>query len=573
MIDDCERRVVVVRKIQVMFFMMMLLMTVLTVSKVGAKKIEATPTMTDILLNDELYTAGVYNIEGNNYFQLRDVAQILSEGSSKFDIGWDQKSKMIQIIPKKKYSFDYASYDDAKYESYNISYNETKLLKNDKIFTMKAYIIDNATYFQLRELSAVLGIEVGYDAKENKVTVKTEPIPGVHHIGKVNFGGSNLKSGDHPRWAEPVTSFIYDNSNNSITTVDVNDEITITTFDPNYKVQATKEIKLELPIFGTFYSGEQFNYISYGQENMEEKNKEVIRIVKYDKNFNRIAATSIMGDSITTTIPFNAATGRMAEQGDMLAYHTSRTRYTSDDGLNHQSQLTFEIDTKTMQVMNELKPFPWNHVSHSFDQYVLFDGNSPVYLDHGDAYPRSLVLNRGKSKDNSKSIYEISGATGANVTGVSIGGFEQSNDYLLVAFNSINQNNNYVYTSFGLVDGDVNKRNIHVYAVEKGFTKEQGAIIKTEIANYEKSNLYTSVPTLVKINNDKFVVLWQEYTEDSKIEDFKFVYLNGKGEMTSAVQSLPNFELSKVQPIVVNNQIIWFTTKGFSKTVYEMKID
>ncbi|MEG0383709.1 MAG: hypothetical protein RR642_03040 [Solibacillus sp.] len=561
------------RKIQVMFSMMMLLMTVLTVSKVEAKEIEATPTMTDILLNDELYTAGVYNIEGNNYFQLRDVAQILSEGSSKFDIGWDQKNKMIQIIPKKQYSFDYATYDYAKDDSYNITYNETKLLKDDKIFSMKAYIIDNATYYQLRELSAILGIEVGYDAKENKVTVKTEPIAGVHYIGKVNFDGTNLKSGEHPRWAEPVTSFIYENSNNTITTVDVNDEITITTYDPNYKVQATKELKLELPIFGTFYSGEQFNYISYGQENKEETNKEVIRVVKYDKNFNRIAAASITGDAITTTIPFNSATGRMAEQGDVLAYHTSRTRYTGDDGLNHQSQLTFEINTQTMQVMNELKPFPWNHVSHSFDQYVLFDGNSPVYLDHGDAYPRSLVLNRGNSKDNSKSIFEISGATGANVTGVSIGGFEQSNDHLLVAFNSINQNNNYGYTSFDLVGGDVNKRNIYVYAVEKGFTKEQGDIIKTEIANYEKSNLYTTTPTLVKVNNDKFVVLWQEYSENSNAEDFKFVYLNGKGEMTSAVQTLPDFELSKVQPIVINNKLIWFTTKGNKKTVYEMKMD
>lgn len=550
--------------------MMMLFMAVLTVSEVEAKKIEATPTMTDILLDDEFYTAGVYNIEGNNYFQLRDVAQILSEGSSKFDIGWDQNRKMIQIIPNRKYSFNYVTYGHMKNKPNNITTNETKLLKDNKIFTMKSYIIDNATYFQLRELSTILGIEVGFDAKENKVTVKTEPIPGVHRIGKMNVGWNNLKTGDHPRWAEPVTSFLYENSNHTISTVEVDDVITITTFDPNFKVQATKKLKLELPIFGTFYSGEQFNYISYGQENTEEANKEVIRIVKYDKDFNRIAAASIKGDDITTTIPFNAAAGRMAEQGDMLAYHTSRTRYTSEDGLNHQSQLTFEINTQTMQVMNELKPFPWNHVSHSFDQYVLFDGNSPIYLDHGDAYPRSLVLHQGKE---SKSIFEISGATGANVTGVSIGGFEQSNDHLLIAFNSINQNNNYTYTSFGLDNGNVNRRNIYVYAVEKGFTNEQGAIIKTEIANYENSNLYTTTPTLVKVNHDKFVVLWQEYIDYTNEGDFKFVYLNGKGEMTSAVQTLPDFNLSKVQPIVINNKIIWFATKNSSKTIYEMKID
>ena len=41
----------------------------------------------------------------------------------------------------------------------------------------------------------------------------------------------------------------------------------------------------------------------------------------------------------------------MAEDGDQLVFHTSRERYTTSDGLNHQSQLTLIVDTGAMKVL------------------------------------------------------------------------------------------------------------------------------------------------------------------------------------------------------------------------------
>ncbi|WP_313133877.1 hypothetical protein [Anaerocolumna sp.] len=36
--------------------------------------------------------------------------------------------------------------------------------------------------------------------------------------------------------------------------------------------------------------------------------------------------------------------------------------------------------------------FPYNHVSHSFAQFVKMDGNNLIYVDYGDAYPRTVVM-------------------------------------------------------------------------------------------------------------------------------------------------------------------------------------
>ncbi|AWE06337.1 hypothetical protein DCE79_02580 [Lysinibacillus sp. 2017] len=558
----------------VVFFFTFLALLLFSTTNAEAESIKATPSHTTILVNEHEIQAGVYNINGNNYFQLRDLAQILVDESSRFNIGWDSKSKVIEILPKEEYEFDYPTYSESKYKPYSITNQPTKIKVANKLQRMNAYVIDGSTYFQLRELTSLLNITIGYDAKTQKITVTTPGIPGEYPLGVNVSTIDNIKSYNHPRWASTIQEFVFDiEGQTSVLTVD--DTISVTTYDENYQTTSKKSIPFELPIFGTFYSGAQYNYISFGQPNQEETNKEVIRIVKYDKNFNRISAASIYGNAIITTIPFDAATGRMAEHGDLLAYHTSRERYTSNDGLNHQSQLTLMLNTNTMEVINKLEPFQWNHVSHSFDQYVAFDNGNTIYLDHGDAYPRSLVLQKESPTGNREelNIFDISGATGANVTGVSIGGMEISKNHILVAFNSINQNNSYLYTSYELENGDINKRNIYVYAINKDFNSSSTVSMKTEIAHYENTDFYTTTPTIVKISDEKFVILWNEYTNEGKIKDLKYVSVNEQGAIISAIQTKPGFLLSTAQPIVKDNKIIWYTETMKRKVIYELEVE
>ena len=209
---------------------------------------------------------------------------------------------------------------------------------------------------------------------------------------------SDVLSSTFFRWKSTIMTYLIDNHDRSKTVVEANEKrkiITLADYDVDNQLISEKVIDFELPIFGAFYHGEQYNYIAFGQENREENNaKEVIRIVRYDKNFNRIDSVSITGGDSFTIIPFAFACGRMSEHGNELVLHTSRQRYITSDGLNHQSQLTIIVDTQTMTVTNDLGQFQANHVSHSFDQYVQFDGNDHVLIDHGDGYPRSIVLNK-----------------------------------------------------------------------------------------------------------------------------------------------------------------------------------
>lgn len=282
-----------------------------------------------------------------------------------------------------------------------------------------------------------------------------------------------------------------------------------------------KYIKYELPIFGAIFSGKEYNYIAFGQENKEENDsKESIRIVKYDKEFNRISSVSVKGEQTKATIPLNH-TAHFAENGNQLILHTARTRYKSSDGLNHQSNLDIYVNTDTMKVTYVSSLFPSNHVSHSFDTYVRFDDNVPVFLDHGDASPRSVVLQKAVGSSYKKAtMFEILGPSGANYTGVTVGGFEVSENNYLTAIASINQSaakwkkgNSNASLNSSMLPSNVSsltQRDIVLCILPRNFNNGATAK-KITIAKYIGTTKIATTPQLIKVNNNKFAVLWAQY--------------------------------------------------------------
>ena len=77
-----------------------------------------------------------------------------------------------------------------------------------------------------------------------------------------------------------------------------------------------------------FYSGSDHNYFVFGQANPNDSDEEeVMRIVKYSKDFPRIGAVSVYGAN--TNIPFEAGSLRMTETAGKLYCHTCHEMYTA----------------------------------------------------------------------------------------------------------------------------------------------------------------------------------------------------------------------------------------------------
>ncbi len=298
--------------------------------------------------------------------------------------------------------------------------------------------------------------------------------------------------------------------------------VTITKHSASGEQLGAMPIEYELPLFGAIYSGKEYNYIAFGKTDKEEDNsKESIRIVKYDKEWKRISSVALKGGQTKATIPFNATSARFTENGNQLILHTGRTRFKSSDGVNHQSNLSIYVDTKEMKVTYISPLFPDNHVSHSFDAYVKFDGNNPVFLDLGDGSPRSVVLHKASGSTFTKAtMFGIKGLKGANYTGVTVGGFEVSKKNYLTVVASIDQSaakwgkgNSDPVKNAGLSPSNSSSlgRDIIVCVLPRNF--DNGAKAKQiTIGEYRKTKITPLSPQLLKINDNKFAVLWGEYS-------------------------------------------------------------
>jgi len=390
---------------------------------------------------------------------------------------------------------------------------------------------------------------------------------------------NNAVSFSFPRWSSTITSYLQINNDKTISVIEANKAVAIETYDEQYNLIDSKSIECELPIFGGFYSGEHYNYIAFGQMNREEdNNKEVIRIVRYDKSFNRVDSVSIKGGESYTIVPFEVGSGKMAEHGNTLVFHTARLRYTTEDGLNHQSQLTIIVNTQTMSVTNDLGRFQSNHVSHSFDQYVLFDGNRHVLIDHGDAYPRSIVLNKENGGNYSEvNLFEIPGEIGANCTGVSVGGFEMSSEDYIIAMNTIDHTLVSEYNSFSMVGLKIDQRDIILCTLPRNLQAD--TVKQITIAKYIGSDKLASIPQLVKISDEKLMVMWQEYDlkgPQSHLTSvrgpLKYVLVDKNGNMINEIQTIDNFKLSTGKPILAMNKIIWYVNENGIRTFYSIPL-
>ena len=185
----------------------------------------------------------------------------------------------------------------------------------------------------------------------------------------------------------------------------------------------------------------------------------------------------------------------------------------------------------------------------------MTDGSDLLAVDHGDAYPRSVVMVKYNKKANEENalggcknvdVLKIQGGINA-YTGVSVGGFEASDSAYLTAGNSVDQNPE-TYTTGGV-------RNIFVTGTQKDNFSREGTAVHW-ITNYkDKAEASVTTPQLVKISGTEFLLMWGEGTQ------VKCILLNASGEPTSGIYSYDGM-LSDCKPILVDGSVMWYYTSN-----------
>ena len=372
---------------------------------------------------------------------------------------------------------------------------------------------------------------------------------------------------NYSRSASPIGSYLVDIGNGNMMRVQFDydsSNIYVEYYDSQYNVTGVRQLAPELPIYGGFYSGGDAYYIVTGQKNEEESDTvECYRITKYDKNWNRIGSAGLY--DCNTFLPFRAGCVRMTEADGYLFVRTSHQMYLSSDGLRHQANVTIQFDENKLVITDsytDVMNSKYGYVSHSFNQFIKTEGNHLVAVDHGDAYPRSIVLteyqtdftngqfisnmNYWKNPCKSTDLFEFTGEIGDNATGASVGGFEVTDSAYLVAANSINQEDT----------SDDRSRHDYRNVCIVGKSKRDGHTFVNWLTNLE-GDLSATTPYLVKINDNKYLVMWS-YQKRS-VGAIDYTYIDADGSQISPVYTM-NGMLSDCEPVYINDTVVWYTS-------------
>ena len=118
-------------------------------------------------------SAEVYNINGSNYFKLRDIAVLLSGTGSQFGVSYDSAHKTISVTTGMPYFPTGGELAAGQDNSSAAVRSAQQLFINGRPYKLIAYNIGGNNFFKLRDLGAALGFHVGYDSATATMLVRS----------------------------------------------------------------------------------------------------------------------------------------------------------------------------------------------------------------------------------------------------------------------------------------------------------------------------------------------------------------------------------------------------------------
>lgn len=125
--------------------------------------VSALPTNSKVLVNGKEVSFDAYNINGNNYFKLRDLATVVSGTEKQFEVEWDNEKNAINLVSGKAYTAAGGEMSAGDGKEKTGSLNTAKIYKDGEEVELTAYNINNNNYFKLRDIAQAFNIGITWD--------------------------------------------------------------------------------------------------------------------------------------------------------------------------------------------------------------------------------------------------------------------------------------------------------------------------------------------------------------------------------------------------------------------------
>lgn len=134
----------------------------------------AAATSASVLVNGKSVSFEAYNIDGSNYFKLRDLAAAITATEKQFAVGWDSSKNAITLTTGQAYtSIGGELSPSGNVGEQSAALSPAALFLNGTQANLTAYNIGGYNYFKLRDVAAAINFGVGWDSKTSTITIDT----------------------------------------------------------------------------------------------------------------------------------------------------------------------------------------------------------------------------------------------------------------------------------------------------------------------------------------------------------------------------------------------------------------
>ena len=140
---------------------------------IPSNTVSATPTASTVLVNGKQTAFDAYNIDGANYFKLRDLAFVLNGTAKQFQVGWDSASRTITLTSGSAYTANGSEMSAGASGNQSAAPSSSKLLVDGTEVSLTAYNIGGNNYFKLRDIGKLFDFGIGWDNNTKTITIDT----------------------------------------------------------------------------------------------------------------------------------------------------------------------------------------------------------------------------------------------------------------------------------------------------------------------------------------------------------------------------------------------------------------
>ena len=122
-------------------------------------------TAAPVKVNGFEWAVSGYVVNNANYYKIRDIAMIVRNTPSKFNVDWSQALSAVTISRGVPYNIVGGELSNDAINAANIEENTAPIYVDGQLVELQAYNIDGSNYFKIRDIADIAGFGVDWDGE------------------------------------------------------------------------------------------------------------------------------------------------------------------------------------------------------------------------------------------------------------------------------------------------------------------------------------------------------------------------------------------------------------------------